>query len=202
MDTINNKVCTNVERFIRNVLHVKDDELVKAALLCTETVAFNKGDIVVRQGEPSLNLDFMMTDGLVRGFYYDDKAEGKEITECFVCTAGSCIADHFDPNEESNHNSMLTVKVLEDAVFLRLSRKDAKLLFDNFPECQALAYRKLNEAVNSHIYFKRMLASYKGEELVQQFSNRYYELSQKLSVSEIASLLNVSERTVFRSKLK
>ena len=189
----------DAEVFLREKLKLTDEDLIKAIINNSEILHFKKGEAISVQGKPAPHLDILMNDGLVIG-YYKEEETGKQVMECFGTNAGQCISDSFDSQEAWEHVSFLTIKAMEDISVLRFLRKKAAELAEMYKEGQTLAYHLLYESGRYHLSFQRLLVTYKGEELVQQFEKEYPEVAAKLDAPEIASLLNVSERTVYRSR--
>ena len=132
---------TNIGDFFSLILQVMENELsivfkgleisneeIKSIQDTFTKVTFKKGDIVIRNNE-DVKHQYYVLSGCLRAFFVDEK--GKEHTVQFAVNDW-WISDYIGYFSETK--SVLTIECIEEAVLLRVSKKNIEETYNQIPK--------------------------------------------------------------------
>ena len=156
-----------------------------------EVLELKKGDQLIKPGQYSDKLYYILTGG-IKAFYLKD---GKSITDwfsfenCFVCSIPS-----FFTGTPSEHY----IELLEDSTFLKTNQKDILDLFEKHHDFERLgriiSTKTLLESQQRLISLQFETAKQKYLNLLQMHPN----IEQRSSLGDIASYIGITLETLSR----
>ncbi len=156
-------------------------------------VDFKKGDIPVHQGDKLTNI-YIITKGLVRGFYIDE--DGNEVTKCFSAEKQYFSAEGLMSTEGASFN----IECLENVRCIQIPYKSLEYIKDNNPEISKKIYNiVLKIYLSSETRTKHILME-NAAERYRNFVNENAELAGRLKQKYIASYLGISPVSLSRLK--
>ena len=162
---------------------------------CISKKGFNKGDLLLKQGEICKHIYFLK-EGFARGFYYH---EGKEFTLWFGLE-NDIIASMY--SFVSQKQSFESIEFLENSVVYCLEYGQLQRLYKQHIEINLIGrlfteryYLKLEERVMS-LQFQSALERY--NQIIKNTPN----LIQRASLGHIASYLGITQETLSRIRAK
>lgn len=182
------------EEFYRDILGLKNEELLREMSSATYKVSFKAGQIMFVVGEICNYVDFL-EEGLIRGVILDVK--GKDITDCFAFRYGETILASFD-RLEMNVPSSYTVEVLEDSTFFRIPMETVIELKEKYFELTLLYNRMLLKSLEEHRATKLALHQLPAVDRYLWFLKEYPDLINRVQHKQIASFLSMTPVTLSR----
>ena len=177
--------------FLRNVLGIQQEELLRDALAVCRTGTLQKGDCLFRPGQAPTKVSLLMK-GILRGFFLD--AEGNVITDCLVVTPGYPLM----PESNLKAVSELTVEALTDTQVFSLPMEAFYRLKQRHPEVEEMYQKMLLLAWDYHRQLKVMMYQYTAAQRYQWFVKNYPHVKEQIGHKHIASFLNMSPVTLSR----
>lgn len=157
----------------------------------TMRISFQKGDLILREGEKSSQLYFIIK-GLVRGYYIDE--EGNDITKCFSRENQFCSSEGLRTGKASS----FTIECLEDCEciaipysFMRKIIEEEQKLNELFKQCYLEEVGKLEERAR-----KLMIMS--AKERYEDFCINYPILESRVPLQYIASYIGIRPASLSR----
>lgn len=177
--------------FLKNVLGLRDESLLKEALCLCDVRHMKKGETLIAPGEIPDHL-YLLMDGIFRGFFPD--VDGKDITDCLVAHPGFSLMHSSDLTEESR----ITVEALTDATVFSLPMSEFYAMVDKFPSVYTLYKKMVLFSVDYHRQIKIMMYQYSAAQRYHWFIKHYPGILNRISHKYIASFLNMTPVTLSR----
>ncbi|MBC8032684.1 MAG: Crp/Fnr family transcriptional regulator [Chitinophagaceae bacterium] len=157
----------------------------------TEEICFEKGELILKQGETSRHL-YYMEQGLIRAYSWKNE---KEITTWFS-NEGSLVTSAYSfISEKPAFESIVAV---ENCKMHALTRKQLYALYDKYPSLNEMGrklieiyFLELEERINA-IHFQTARQRY------DTFIKNESYLLQKVTLGNIASYLGMTQETLSR----
>lgn len=184
-----------LEDFVRNVLGVEDEALVRNAMKIGYFRHVRKGEYLVKSGDHVTELCFLVR-GLFRFFFLDCK--GREVTDRFCFRQGSGVvpaADIYAPWQ-------INIVALEDSQVLVLPMQVTRKYLRSNIEVAHLYNRLLIAGLTEHNEVKMALYQYSATERYEWFLRRYEGLIDRVPHVHIASFLGINPVTMSRLRGK
>ena len=182
-----------IREFLKEVLNVKDETLLKEILEISTPFSAKKVSIVIAQGEQQTDFIFLVT-GIFRGFYLD--AEGKDNTDCFGVLPGTpCMSVSVN-----NGISPITIEAVTTCEFLKISGAELAPMINNNLTLIRIYNGILQTAMQVHWDLKVMATQHSAMERYQWFLKAYPGLIDHACNKDIASFLGMSPVTFSRLK--
>lgn len=155
-------------------------------------VTFKKGAVVLRNNEDVM-YQYYVLSGCLRAFFIDNK--GKEHTVQFAVNDW-WISDYIGYFSETK--SVLTIACIEDAILLRVSKKNIEQTYDQIPKIERFFRKKMERSFVS--FQKRIIAnlSQSAKERYQNFIKTYPNIEQHVKNYHIASFLGITTESLSR----
>lgn len=179
----------SVESFLKEVLHLKDRNVIKTLSDCGEIRHFKRKEILFYQDEEPEYIAFLL-DGIMRSFVIDEK--GVDSTECFDFTFGCPIVPSLPLNASASVNieasvgSSLVLFPIDEVVELINTNVESSMLYNNLM-CQSM---------KKFVSLTRALNQYSAAQRYEWFLSEYAPLDGRISSKDIASFLNMSPVTL------
>ncbi len=153
---------------------------------------FIKGDIILHSNEV-VKHQYYVLEGCLRTFFIDKK--GKEHTIQFAINDW-WISDYIGYFSETK--SVLTIECIEDAVLLKIAKKDIEKTYDQIPKIERFFRKKMERSFVS--FQKRILAnlSESAKERYINFTKTYPNIEQHIKNYHIASYLGITTESLSR----
>lgn len=181
----------DIRKFLVEYLQFTDENLINTVLACADVKAYPRGQVLMYAGDPNNYIGFLV-NGLCGGYANVGETEK---CECFVYHAGHTLIDSFPVNQTSR----ITIKAIEDSNVLRIPvSKVPELLV--FRECVDLVYRQNAFFMAFHTEMQHINGTYDADNRITQFALAFPELIGRVPDHELASILGISERTLFRAR--
>lgn len=177
--------------FLRDVLGLKQKELLVDTLSACRIMSVPKGDRLFEEGQLPTQI-CLLVKGVFRGFFSD--LDGNEITDCLVMTPGYPLM----PDSKLTVASSLTIEALTDSLVFSLSIKDFLTLAQRYPAMQALYQKMLLYSFGYHRQLKVMMYQYSAIERYRWFLRYYPNVLDQISHKYVASFLNMTPVTLSR----
>ena len=166
-------------------ISLKEEDKIRLTSLFSESAVHRK-ELLLKAGDPCRYIYFL-NSGILRAFFLDSK--GKEHTVMFAAADWWITDMHSFLNDLP---AMVSIETVEDAELLCLTKADMDRLFVEIPAFN-LFFRRLMEKA----YCREQLRSLNhlsqpALERYRNFQKSYPELSQKLTVKQIASYLGIT----------
>ncbi len=164
----------------------------KEALKAKSEIHFyEKGTMIVREGQYSEKL-FYIVSGCARAFYLK---EGKDITDWFAFENQFISAiNSFFQGIPSPHY----LEVLEDTVFLEISRENIEYLSSKFLDINTLGRMAVTRTM---LELQQRIVALQFETAQQKYENLfkiYPDITQRVPLMHIASYLGITLETLSR----
>ncbi|MEM1320470.1 MAG: Crp/Fnr family transcriptional regulator [Bacteroidota bacterium] len=154
-----------------------------------------KGTLLLKEGQVAHRL-FLMIQGTARTFYYYD---GKEVTSWIYREAQLLTAWGSFLSRTPSHEQL---ELLEDATLCSIAYPELQQLYAQYPRMQTFgritAEEQLAYIDNFYKGFLFMSAKEKYDLLLSAFP----DLTQRVNLGHIASLLGISQETLSRIRSK
>ncbi len=178
--------------FLREILHIKDKELLKKLEEMAFIETFKKGDEINEEGKQDAFIRFLVS-GSVRGYLINH--QGKENTTCFLVKTGEVIAGSMlldgSPSE-------IRFKGITEAVVFSIPLAPVMALRKSYFEINDLYIAFLSQWLLNHWETKKMLYLKTARDKYNWFLNEYPDLIDCVPHTEIASFLNISPVSLSR----
>lgn len=183
-----------MERFYRQILGLRDAQLIRRLAAASQWVFFQKGALLFRTGEICNDIYFLQS-GVIRNIMLN--ADGQELTDGFVFSTGEVVMTSFN-RLEPDRASCYTIEALEDSTFLRLPVAVAIQAARDTPEITQMHNRILLSEMKKHREIKLALYQMSAVERYQWFLKQYPGLAGRLPDRYIASFLGMKPVTLSR----
>lgn len=151
-----------------------------------------KGEYFVEHGKVCKQVAYI-DSGLLKSFYTDTK--GQSTPTCF-CTAGSFTSSYRSFVLESP--SDISIEALEDTVLLVISKEDLTRLYESGATWLNISRLSTEKELLQTEQYVASLNNDTAKEKYLRLVQQQPEVLQKASVSDIASYLGVTRRTLTR----
>lgn len=152
---------------------------------------FKKGEMVLEQNK-TCNFLYLVTSGMLRGYYYSND---KEVTNWLAIENEFCTSFY---SFLSNAPSYERIEAIENTEVEAIHKDDLELLYKSFPETERVGrvileqyYMRLEERV-VYIQFKS------AKERYEHFFTKRTELIKRAPLGCIASYLGITQETLSR----
>ena len=179
--------------YIQNITFLTDEQLA-LALSYFKLSGHSKGEVLVKEGDFSRHMNFVLK-GCLRIYFI--REDGQEATRHFA------FERQFATGLASfirNKTSFEYIQVMEDSELLRISRKDFYYLLNLIPAWEKFYRQYLEDAyINNLEIFQREItkdAELRYKELLERNPHIVMRLPNKI----VASYLNMSPETLSRVK--
>ncbi|MEZ4970385.1 MAG: Crp/Fnr family transcriptional regulator [Flavobacteriaceae bacterium] len=161
----------------------------------SEVKNFKKGDIVVREGQYSKKA-YLIINGCVRAYYLKN---GKDITDWFTFEnqfMASIIS--FFSKEPSPHY----IEFVEDSTVLEFSKDTVDILSEKHHDFERFISKIVTETMLGLCERLHIIQFSKAEERYQHLMSTYPDITQRVSLTHIASYLGITLETLSRIRSK
>ncbi|WP_234736713.1 Crp/Fnr family transcriptional regulator [Tellurirhabdus bombi] len=167
------------------------DPLRQALISCLKEAKLPKGTYLLKEGEVSNQLYFVVS-GLVMAYYQQDDSEVTSWMlddESFVCSISSFL---------NRLPSFETIRLLEDTLLLSIGYEDLQHLYQEFPSLNYWGRLLVEYSLLRQEQRIRMLKIKNAPERYHFFCHHYPLISQRAPNKYIASYLGISKFTLSR----
>ncbi len=182
----------DAERFLQDVIPIKDEELKKYLIKECTISRYVKGDRINEIGKVDYYVRFLI-EGAVHGFILDSR--GKEITTIFVTNPGDVIAGS---RMLDGSPSEIGFKVIKDSEVFSIPAESVIKAGMKFREIIDLQMHMLSCSSIYHWETKKMLYLRSARERYVWFLKNYPGMIDCVKHADIASFLNVTPVTLSR----
>ena len=175
--------------FLRNVLHIGNEQLLHEMEALCEVRTLKKGECLIRQGQ-SPTMTYFLIEGIFRGTI--DGTSGKDITGCIVYQCGAPLV----ANSEIWGVAQIGIEALTASSVLGVASSGLQRLFPRFPELTQMYLRFLLWSSRMHWELKVVTYQYTALQRYQWFLQAYPGLIDQISHKHIASFLNMTPETL------
>lgn len=184
-----------IYRFYKDVLELKNEDLLETLTEKSERLYVKKGEIIQWAGDVPSRIGFL-EKGLFRGYYTD--SSGNDVTDCFGMEIGTPMVSC----SEIDSPSPITIEIVEDSSIIYVPMQLMKHLIENDFEMVCLYNRFLKMSLKNHWEIKIILAKCSASEKYEWFSSKYPDLMDKVKQKDVASLLGISPVSLSRIRKK
>ena len=191
-----------MEQFFRQVLGLKDAQLIQTLASISRREVVKKGELLFRAGERH-DCIYFLKSGIVCGMILS--ADGQLLTDCIAFLPGELImpSDLSDllPQGGALHMDMsayYSAEVIEDSALFRLPVAAAREVLANTPEAVQLQNRLLIYWTERHWQLKLAKQQMPALERYQWFLKQYPGLIDRIPNKYIASFLGMTPVTLSR----
>ena len=181
-----------VEDFLKEVIPIKDKDLLKILKKECRIDYFQHGDSINEVGKIDVYVRFLIA-GAVRGYIIDKR--GKETTTGFIVKTGDLIAGS---RMLDGGPSDIGFKVKKNSSVFSVPIETIIKLRTKYPEIVDLQMRMLAQSSLYHWETKKMLYLKTANERYEWFLQHYSELLEYIPHTQIASFLNITPVTLSR----
>lgn len=177
--------------FLKNILGMKDEQLINEALPLCKILNVKKGQRLISPGEQQANIH-LLVDGIFRSYFLD--YDGKDITDCLVVKPGISLM----PSSDLEESSPCTIEALTDSSVFRIAISDFFALANRYPPVNDLYTKLILGSVSYHRQLKIMMYQYSAVQRYHWFLKYYPNTIDRISHKYIASFLNMTPVTLSR----
>lgn len=152
---------------------------------------FNKGELILRMGEPMSKLYFIIK-GIARSYYID--IHGNDITKSFIKEYDFCIGESLLSNTRSEEG----FEALEYIVALEFEAKKLKEYLLSKKVLTDIYIKKLEETIIYKMNRENGFQTKSATERYLEFKRNYYDIENRVNQSYIASYLGISPVSLSR----
>ncbi len=178
--------------FLKDILRIKDPELLRKLEEIAFIETFKKGDEINEHGKQDVYIRFLIS-GSVRGYLINN--QGKENTTCFLFKTGEVIAGSMlldgTPSE-------IRFKAIKETVVFGIPLESVMALRRDYFEINDLYIAFLSQWLLNHWETKKMLYIKTARDKYNWFLKEYPGLIDSVPHTEIASFLNISSVSLSR----
>ncbi|MDD4849336.1 MAG: Crp/Fnr family transcriptional regulator [Gemmiger sp.] len=185
----------SLEKFFMHILGQGNEELAAKAAEASTIVQYEKGAVLIQQGEIPRNM-FFLVNGLARGVTQGDK--GQELTLCFVHIPGQCIM----PNADLHAPASCAMEAIAPCKAIRLPIASLEQLMDKNPQALLAYVSYVRRECDNHIELNNALGQYDAHGRYLWFCKKYPDLLGIVPDKQIASYLNMTPVTLSRVRHK
>ena len=179
------------KEYLRTIVSIADTEFADI-ILHFKVLILKKGDCFIKQGDVCRQIGFIK-QGTLKTYYINDK--GEEITSCF------CTENNFTTSYKSfilQSPSDLTIRAIEETELFVIDYENLQKLY-----AKSLAWQAIGRAVAEREYivmeqYASVLSNETAKEKYLRMLKEQPNILQKASITDIASYLGVSRRTLSR----
>ena len=179
------------KEYLRTIVSISDRELAET-VSHFKVLILKKGDCFVKQDDVCRQIGFI-NQGTLKTYYINDK--GEEITSCF------CAENNFTTSYKSfilQSPSDLTIQAIEETELFVIDYENLQKLY-----AKSLAWQAIGRAVVAKEYiemeqYASVLSNETAKEKYLRMLKEQPNILQKASITDIASYLGVSRRTLSR----
>ena len=179
------------KEYLRTIVSIADTEFADI-ILHFKVLILKKGDCFIEQGDVCRQIGFIK-QGTLKTYYINDK--GEEITSCF------CTENNFTTSYKSfilQSPSDLTIRAIEETELFVIDYENLQKLY-----AKSLAWQAIGRAVAEREYivmeqYASVLSNETAKEKYLRMLKEQPNILQKASITDIASYLGVSRRTLSR----
>lgn len=175
---------------LNKLSHINDEDW-KTFLSIVEPKEFNKGEILLREGQICKGTSFIVT-GAFRTFHQKD---GNEIHTAFYFEK-DFIRDIESLTEATP--SKVNIVALEDSKTLYIPKSKMLELYEQIPSFQNLGRKLLELMVISERKYAALFTDHQPKERYLYVISQYPELVQRVPNQYLASFLGVARETLSR----
>lgn len=182
-----------LQDFFRNVMQVKNEDLIRVVLQLAKPRFFHSGDVLIREGEQLKEFGFLMEGAIIAGTC---DTEGKTYIDCIETTPGVACIDA--PALKNGLISTTTIKMLTDSTLCMFPMDRFLSMIHSRPDAGQLYLDSFEKAMIRHSNVRKALISNDATGRYLWFCEEYPELEKVLSGKQIASYLHISPVTLSR----
>ena len=160
---------------------------------CCTFIDFPKGINVLLQGDSSSSMYFIV-QGLVRGYYIDEK--GNDVTKCFTYENDFFSTECFRTNSTSSFN----IECLEDCKCIRIPYEAIRKAMDKDNDILKVFNRYALSVMEDLEKRARDFVMTSAEERYKLFLEKFLNLNQRVNQKYIASYIGIRESSLSRIK--
>ncbi|GAB3540993.1 Crp/Fnr family transcriptional regulator [Spirosoma fluminis] len=151
----------------------------------------NKGELLLHPGQVCRHIFFLQT-GLLRSFHSRD---GDEWNVAFTAE-NSFVTDL--KSLRAGHPSELTVQALEPSLVLGITKTDLIRLYQASHQIEAFGRKLLETLLEEQEEYATWFKLYSAKERYDLFAQKHPSLTQRVSLSHLASFLGIRRETLSR----
>lgn len=179
--------------FWRDIIGLKDPELLAEAARYSEIRTLKKRSTVIRENESLTEIPFLVS-GAVKDYCLG--ADGSERIFCFGYRPGEPVTSIYSLDKEII--SICTIEVVCDAQLLYIPLKELNRLVQSSIEAAHVYETMLSVSLRNTVERDRALVSYTARQRYEWFTRFYPGLEELISKKDIASFLNMSSESLSR----
>lgn len=182
---------TRFHSYLRSLFPISEEEFDRAFVYFKEQ-RLKKGEYFIEHGKVCKHVAYV-DSGLLKSFYTDTK--GQSTPTCF-CSAGSFTSSYrsFILEKESD----ISIEALEDSVLLVITKEDLTRLYETGATWLNISRLSTEKELLQTEQYVASLNNDTAKEKYLRLVQQQPEVLQKASVSDIASYLGVTRRTLTR----
>ncbi|MCD7884000.1 MAG: Crp/Fnr family transcriptional regulator [Lachnospiraceae bacterium] len=182
-----------ITAFWRDIIGLKETELLAEAVRYSEIRRLKKRSIVIRENERLTEIPFLVS-GAVKSYCLG--ADGSERIFCFGYRPGEPATSIYSLDKEIT--SICTIEVVCDAELLYIPLKELNRLVQDSIEAAHVYETMLSVSLHNTAERDRALVSYTARQRYEWFTRFYPGLEELISKKDIASFLNMSSESLSR----
>lgn len=177
--------------FLRQVLGIQDEELLREADAVCQIRTVHKDDCLIRQGSEQKQV-YLLVEGICRGFFVNEK--GQDITDCLVTRCGMPLMASSDLSAKAP----ISIQALSTCQVFCIPTAELNRLAKKFTVLVELYCRFVLEAGEYHRQMKVLVYQYNAMQRYRWFLQEYPGIIDRVSHKHIASFLNMTPVTLSR----
>lgn len=179
--------------FYKNILDIKDDNIIKELISVSKIIFVDKGFVVAEEDKIQKNLYFLVY-GIFRGFFCDE--EGNEFTDSFGFECGQPLMSSLSFGEKS----LVNIIAVTDAKIIEIEISDIVDKLNKHQELLVLYNKLLLKSLEMHWKQKEVRYIMNAFDRYKWFLKTYPNLDEHIKDKDIASFLGMSPVTLCRVK--
>lgn len=163
----------------------------KEFIASSQIITFNKGDVVVKEGQYSKKAHLILK-GCARAYYLKD---GKDISDWFTFENQfmASIVSFFSEAPSPHY-----VEYIEDAVVLEFSKDTVDKLSDKYHDFERFISKVVTETMLGLCERLHTIQFAKADERYNRLIHFYPDITQRIPLTHIASYLGITLETLSR----
>lgn len=179
------------QEFFKNSVRIESDELCRLLAAGTMQMCFNKGSVVVREGEP-VDCLYFLEHGVLRSFISD--ADGAQTIDRIIALPGEPAL----PRMEAGGSSPETLEALTTCKLAALRVSLVNELIERYPEAGKVFDYLLRKTWRAHQRIGAATRNSSAQDRYLWFLDAYPQAIDQIPHRHIAELLGITPVTLSR----
>ena len=189
---MNKIIGVDKEKFLREVLQIKNERLIQALAPLCNIRSIAKRKQLIKSGDTQ-DCIFFLVKGIFRGVYGGEDG-AKDVTDCIVYQSGQPLM----ASSELGETAPITVEALTDSTVIALSLSSFQALQRDYPELTDLHQKFTLESARMHWELKIKRYTLDAEQRYRWFLENYPGVIDKVTHTHVAAFLNMTHITLSR----